>query len=130
TGDLATCDPDGFFRIVDRKKDLIITNGVNVYPTDVEHVLRDFDGIEDIAILGIPDEQHGELVKALVVPKNGTKFSHRAFDEFARAHLEVHKRPRVVEVVTGPLPRNQLGKLLRRALRDEHGTSTGPAKSR
>jgi long-chain acyl-CoA synthetase len=130
TGDLATCSPDGFFRIVDRKKDLIITNGVNVYPTDVEHVLREFDGIEDIAILGVPDERHGELVKALVVPKPGQEFNRRAFDAFAREHLEVHKRPRVVEVVPGPLPRNLLGKLLRRVLREHHGGGAAPAKPR
>jgi long-chain acyl-CoA synthetase len=120
TGDLGTCDADGFFRIVDRKKDIIITSGVNVYPTDVEHVLRTFEGVEDVAVLGVPDGDRGELVKAVVVPKNGRRFSRRAFDEFARRHLEVHKRPRVVEVVRGPLPRNALGKVLRRVLRAEH----------
>ena len=71
TGDLATCDADGFFRIVDRKKDLIITSGFNVYPTDVEHVLRQFEGVEDVAVLGVPDADRGELVKAVVVPKDG-----------------------------------------------------------
>jgi long-chain acyl-CoA synthetase len=127
TGDLATCDADGFFRIVDRKKDLIITSGVNVYPTDVEHVLRTYDGVEDVAVLGVPDAQRGELVKAVVVPKDGNRFSRRAFDEFARQHLEVHKRPRVVEVVAGPLPRNPLGKVLRRVLRDQHLDGQPPA---
>ncbi|MFO0826186.1 MAG: long-chain fatty acid--CoA ligase [Gemmataceae bacterium] len=122
TGDLASCDPDGFFKIVDRKKDLIITSGVNVYPTDVEHVLRQCEEVEDIAILGVPDAQRGELVKAVVVPKDMRKFSRRAFDEFARQHLEVHKRPRVVEVVAGPLPRTLLGKVLRRVLRENTGT--------
>jgi len=121
TGDLATCDADGFFKIVDRKKDLIITSGVNVYPTDVEHVLREYPEVEDIAIFGVPDAQRGELVKAVVVPKDIRKFSRRAFDEFARKHLEVHKRPRVVEVVAGPLPRTLLGKVLRRVLRDQKG---------
>jgi len=121
TGDLATCDKDGFFRIVDRKKDLIITNGVNVYPTYVEHILRAFEGIEDIAVLGVPDERHGEVVKALVVPKAGHRFNRRAFDVFVREHLEVHMRPREVEIVPGPLPRNPLGKLLRRVLRDQSG---------
>lgn len=121
TGDLATCDADGFFKIVDRKKDLIITSGVNVYPTDVEHVLRGCPEIEDIAILGVPDAERGELVKAVVVPKDMRKFSRRAFDHFAHDHLEVHKRPRVVEVVAGPLPRTLLGKVLRRVLRDQKG---------
>jgi len=120
TGDLATCDAEGFFRIVDRKKDLIITSGVNVYPTDVEFVLRKYEAVEDVAVLGIPDGDRGELVKAVVVPKDGRKFSRRAFDEFARQHLEVHKRPKLVEVVRGPLPRNPLGKVLRRMLRDQH----------
>jgi long-chain acyl-CoA synthetase len=122
TGDLASCDPDGFFKIVDRKKDLIITSGVNVYPTDVEHVLRQCEEVEDIAILGVPDAQRGELVKAVVVPKDMRKFSRRGFDEFARQHLEVHKRPRVVEVVAGPLPRTLLGKVLRRVLRENAGS--------
>ena len=97
---------------MDRKKDLIITSGVNVYPTDVEHVLRQYEGVEDVAVLGVPDADRGELVKAVVVPKDGRRFSRRAFDEFARQHLEVHKRPRVVEMVRGPLPRNPLGKVL------------------
>lgn len=120
TGDLATRDDDGFFKIVDRKKDLIITSGFNVYPTDVEHVLARFNGIAEVAVLGVPDPDRGELVKAVVVVKPGEKFHRRAFDDFAREHLEVHKRPRLVEVVPGPLPRNQLGKILRRVLREQH----------
>lgn len=119
TGDLATRDADGFFKIVDRKKDLIITSGVNVYPTDVEHVLRQFEEVEDVAVLGVPDPIRGELVKAVVVPKAGITFHRRAFEEFARQHLEVHRRPRVIAVVPGPLPRNALGKVLRRLLRDQ-----------
>jgi long-chain acyl-CoA synthetase len=97
---------------------------VNVYPTDVEHVLRAFEDIEDVAVLGVPDRERGELVKAVVVVKAGRRFHRRAFDEFARLHLEVHKRPRAVEVVPGPLPRNVLGKVLRRQLREQTG---GPA---
>jgi long-chain acyl-CoA synthetase len=130
TGDLGTYDADGFFKIVDRKKDLIITSGVNVYPTDVEYVLRNFDGIEDVAVLGVPDGDRGELVKAVVVAKDGHKFSRRAFDEYARQHLEVHRRPRLVEVVRGPLPRNPLGKVLRRVLRDQHLAGELPAGNR
>lgn len=120
TGDLAKRDEDGFFRIVDRKKDLIITSGFNVYPTDVEHVLARYNGIDDVGVLGVPDEQRGELVKAVVVPKEGVPFDRDAFDAFAKEHLAAHKRPRVVEVTTEKLPRNMLGKLLRRVLRDQH----------
>jgi long-chain acyl-CoA synthetase len=127
TGDLAACDADGFFRIVDRKKDLIITNGVNVYPTDVEHVLSQCAGVGEVAVLGVPDADRGELVKAVVVAKPGTKFDRRAFDEYARQHLEVHKRPKLVEVVPGPLPRNPLGKLLRRVLREQHANGEARA---
>jgi long-chain acyl-CoA synthetase len=129
TGDLATRDADGFFKIVDRKKDLIITSGVNVYPTDVEYVLRQFEDVEDVAVLGVPDVVRGELVKAVVVPKPGCKFRRRAFEEFARQHLEVHKRPRVISIVPGPLPRNPLGKVLRRLLRDQHTTTVGEGES-
>ncbi|WP_439631614.1 long-chain-fatty-acid--CoA ligase [Gemmata sp.] len=129
TGDLATCDADGFFKIVDRKKDLIITSGVNVYPTDVEHVLRGCPQVADVAVLGVPDKQRGELVKAVVVPKDMRAFSRRAFDDFVRQHLEVHKRPRVVEVVAGQLPRTMLGKVLRRALRDQPPQASGGRES-
>jgi long-chain acyl-CoA synthetase len=125
TGDLATSDADGFFRIVDRKKDLIITSGHNVFPTDVEHVLRGCAEVEDVAVVGIPDADRGELVKAVVVPRGGRRFNRRSFDKFARQHLEVHKRPRVVEVVRGPLPRNPIGKLLRQALRDQPNGKPG-----
>jgi long-chain acyl-CoA synthetase len=125
TGDLATRDGDGFFKIVDRKKDLIITSGFNVYPTDVEQVLRQFEGVEDVAVFGVPDALRGELVKAVVVPKDAAKFGKKAFADFAKHHLEVHRRPRVVEVVRGPLPRNPLGKILRRVLREQYpGGST------
>ncbi len=123
TGDLGSMDEDGFFKIVDRKKDLIITSGVNVYPTDVEHVLRQFEGLEDVAVLGVPDPQRGELVKAVLVMKDGVKFHRRAFDDFAKLHLEVHRRPREVEVIRGPLPRNPLGKVLRRVLREQHAAT-------
>jgi long-chain acyl-CoA synthetase len=123
TGDLATCDEDGFFRIVDRKKDVIITSGFNVYPTDVEQVLRSCPGVADVAIVGVPDECRGELVKAVVVPKHGEHFSLAAFDAFAQAHLAAYKRPRLVELASGDLPRNPLGKVLRRKLR---GASTSP----
>ncbi|MCS7021049.1 MAG: long-chain fatty acid--CoA ligase [Gemmataceae bacterium] len=136
TGDLATCDTDGFFRIVDRKKDLIITSGVNVYPGDVEAVLRRFDQVEDVAVFGVPDPDRGELVAAVVVPRPGVTFNRRAFDAFAREHLEVHKRPRKVEVSHAPLPRSAVGKVLRRLLREkfsgtesEQPADTSPASA-
>jgi long-chain acyl-CoA synthetase len=121
TGDLATCDSQGFFRIVDRKKDLIITSGINVYPAEVEHVLRRFPGVIDAAVVGVPDEQRGEVVKAFLVVGKKLRFNRRAFDRFAEEHLARPKRPRIVDVQAEDLPRNFLGKVLRRELRASSG---------
>jgi long-chain acyl-CoA synthetase len=123
TGDLATCDEKGFFRIVDRKKDLIITNGFNVYPADVETVLRTFPGVQDVAVVGHSDEAAGELVKAIVVLEPGHKFNRREFDAFARHKLSAQQRPKIVETRTIDLPRNFLGKVLRRELRGDPALS-------
>ncbi len=119
TGDLATCDADGFFCIKGRKKDLIVTSGFSLYPADVEYVLRQFSGVADAAVVGVPDPQRGEVVKAVLVLKKGHRFDRRAFDAFTEEHLSKHKRPRLVEVVDD-LPRNFLGKVLRRKLREAH----------
>ncbi|QDU39514.1 Long-chain-fatty-acid--CoA ligase [Maioricimonas rarisocia] len=120
TGDLASCDENGFFRIVDRKKDLIITSGFNVYPADVEETLRGCPGVVDIAIVGVPDEERGEVVKAVVVVESEKSFDRRAFEAYARDHMSAHKKPRIVEVREEDLPRNFLGKVLRRELREQH----------
>lgn len=117
TGDMGTCDELGYFRIVDRKKDLVITSGFNVYPADVEPVLRDCPCVKDIAIIGEPDAHCGELVKAVVTANSDIEFNRAAFDAFAAKHLSRHKRPKIVEVLDGDLPRNFLGKVLRRKLR-------------
>lgn len=123
TGDLACCDDDGFFRIVDRIKDLIITSGFNVYPGDVEETLRTYPGVKDVAVVGFPDEDRGEVVKAIMVVESQKKFSRSEFDAFTRRHLAAHKRPRIVEVRENDLPRNFLGKVLRRELRPTEPTN-------
>ena len=128
TGDLATCDADGFHRIVDRRKDLVITSGFNVYPADVEPVLRQYPGIEDVAIVGVPNPRCGELVKAFVSIRRGAGFSRPAFDRFVARHLAKHKRPALLEVIEGDLPRNFLGKVLRRKLRDAPTKSVTPVR--
>jgi long-chain acyl-CoA synthetase len=117
TGDLGTCDENGFFKIVDRKKDLIITSGFNVYPADVESVLRTYPGIDDVAVIGEPNEAVGELVRAVLVVNKGSQFNRRDFDQFVKEKLAAHQRPRIVETRTDDLPRNFLGKVLRRELR-------------
>ena len=118
TGDLGKRDDDGFFTIVDRKKDVIITSGFNVYPADVEPVLRECPGVEDVAIVGVPDALCGELVKAVVSVKASATFDERHFKAFAAEHLSKHKQPKLIEVIQGDLPRNFLGKVLRKHLRD------------
>jgi long-chain acyl-CoA synthetase len=117
TGDLASCDERGFFKIVDRIKDLIITSGFNVYPGDVEEVLRTYPGVKDVAVVGEPDEERGEVVKAVLVVDSPKNFQRRLFDEFTRQKLAAHKRPRIIEIRHEDLPRNFLGKVLRRQLR-------------
>lgn len=119
TGDLASCDARGFFRVVDRKKDLIITSGFNVIPGDVEDVLRTYPGVQDVAVVGVEDEERGEVVKAVLVVESKKSFRRREFDEFTRTNLAAFKRPRTVEVREDDLPRNFLGKVLRRELRDD-----------
>lgn len=119
TGDMGTCDEDGFFKVVDRKKDLVITSGFNVYPADVEPVLKDAPGVEDVVIVGEPDAKCGEVVKAVISVRSAEAFDRAAFDAFAVEHLAKYKRPRLVEVVVGELPKNFLGKVLRRKLRSD-----------
>ena len=129
TGDLATIDADGFVKIVDRKKDLIITSGFNVYPCDVEAILRGFPGVADAAVVGVPHHECGELVKAVLVLNPSARFDRKAFDAFCKENLAAHKRPKLVEVIVGDLPRNFLGKVLRRQLREPVSTNAAQATS-
>ena len=119
TGDLGAMDEDGYVKIVDRKKDLIITSGFNVYPTDIEAVLRQCPHVEDVAVIGEPDAICGEVVKAVISVKRNGAFDRASFDAFVAEHLAKHKRPRIVEIVEGELPKNFLGKVLRGKLRAE-----------
>ena len=124
TGDLATRDDDGFFKIVDRKKDLIITSGFNVYPSDVEFVLKQFPGVKDAAVVGVPDPQRGEIVKAFVAIDRKAKFDRRGLERFLKENLAHHKVPKIIEVIEGDLPRDFLGKVLRRKLRESRDQVT------
>ncbi|WP_034341790.1 long-chain-fatty-acid--CoA ligase [Deinococcus misasensis] len=115
TGDMATMDPDGYFRIVDRKKDVIITGGFNVYPREVEEVLYSHPDIQEAAVVGVPDAYRGEAVKAVVVLKPGKTVSAEELKQYCRKDLSPYKVPREIEFRT-ELPKTAVGKILRRAL--------------
>ncbi|MBM6551786.1 AMP-binding protein [Marinomonas ostreistagni] len=118
TGDIAVQQDDGYLRIVDRAKDLIIVSGFNVYPTEVEDVLTMHPSILEAAAIGIEDEKTGEAVKAFVVLREGETLDQQALHDFCREHLAAYKVPRHFET-RQELPKTNVGKILRRALRDE-----------
>jgi long-chain acyl-CoA synthetase len=121
TGDIGTMDERGYFRIVDRKKDMILVSGFNVYPNEVEDVLTQMDGVLEAAAVGVPDDKAGEAVKVVVVRKNPalTEADIRAYCE---QHLTGYKRPKVVEF-RNELPKTPVGKILRRELRGAAATT-------
>ncbi|SFR73634.1 long-chain acyl-CoA synthetase [Agromyces sp. CF514] len=117
TGDIVAIDDEGFVRVVDRIKELIITGGFNVAPTEVEEALRTYPGIDDVAVVGLPDPHSGEQVVAAVVLADGQRLDEAAIREFARERLTPYKVPkRVVEL--DELPRSLIGKVLRREVRN------------
>ncbi|GAA2069024.1 long-chain-fatty-acid--CoA ligase [Microbacterium hatanonis] len=118
TGDIVTIDDAGFVRIVDRIKELIITGGFNVAPTEVENVLRQHPLVEDVAVVGLPDEHSGEEVVAAVVLAPGAALDEDAIRTFARGILTPYKVPRRV-VVVDELPKSLIGKVLRRQVREQ-----------
>jgi long-chain acyl-CoA synthetase len=118
TGDIARMDEDGYFTIVDRKKDIIICGGYNVYPREVEEILFQHPAIKEAAAVGVPDEYRGETVKAIVVLKEGMRASPDEIIAFCKEHLAPYKVPRTVEFAQD-LPKTMVGKVLRRALREE-----------
>ncbi|MFA9455988.1 long-chain fatty acid--CoA ligase [Halalkalibacter sp. AB-rgal2] len=118
TGDMATMDNDGFFYIIDRKKDLIIASGFNIYPRDIEEVLFDHPKIIDAVVVGVPDEYRGETVKAFLVLKEGTTLDEEEIDSFCRERLAPYKVPRIYEC-RDSLPKTLIGKTLRRVLIEE-----------
>src|SRR5207247_7387015 len=91
TGDMARRDQDGYFTIVDRKKDIIKTSGFLVFPAEVEEVLRAFPGVAEAAVVGVPDLERGETVKALVVPQAGVKVDVAALEAYCKEHVGKHK---------------------------------------
>ncbi|GAA0333530.1 long-chain-fatty-acid--CoA ligase [Bacillus carboniphilus] len=118
TGDLGYMDEDGYFYVVDRKKDMIIAGGYNIYPREVEEVLYEHEDIQEVVVAGVPDPYRGETVKAYVVLKEGRNLTEEDLNHFARKALAAYKVPRQYEF-RKELPKTAVGKILRRALVDE-----------
>ena len=118
TGDVARMDEDGFFYIVQRKKDMLIVSGFNVYPNEIEDVLYTHPAVKECAVIGIHDQYRGEAVKAFVVLKGGSHSSADELIEFCREKLAKYKVPSVIEFRES-LPKSAVGKVLRRELREE-----------
>lgn len=120
TGDIARMDSNGFFYIVDRKKDMILVSGFNVYPNEVEDVMAACPGVLEVAAIGVPDDKSGEAVKLFVVRKNPA-LTEAEVRDYAKANLTGYKRPHIVEF-RDSLPKTNVGKILRRELRASPGS--------
>jgi long-chain acyl-CoA synthetase len=118
SGDIGFMDDDGYFHIADRKKDMIIAGGYNIYPADVEAVIFEHPAVKEAAVIGVPDEYRGESVKAFIVLKEGQTVSEEEIIEFCRERMAAYRVPRQVEF-RDDLPKSVIGKVLRRELREE-----------
>ncbi|MFP3890485.1 AMP-binding protein [uncultured Ralstonia sp.] len=117
TGDIGVMDPRGYIRLIDRKKDMILVSGFNVYPNEIEDVVALHPDVLEVAAIGVPDPVAGERVKIIVVPRNGA-LTEADLLTHCRAHLTGYKMPRMVEFRHEELPKSTVGKILRRELRD------------
>jgi long-chain acyl-CoA synthetase len=122
SGDIGVMDERGFFKIVDRKKDMVLVSGFNVYPNEVEDVVAGMPGVLECAVVGVPDDKTGEAVKLVIVKRppapGGEELTEAQVREFCKANLTGYKQPRVIEFRT-ELPKTPVGKILRRELRDK-----------
>ncbi len=116
TGDMAILREDGFYKLVDRKKDMILVSGFNVYPNEIEDVVSQHEKVVEAAAIGLADEHSGEVVKLFVVPADPSLTEDEVY-EYCREHLTAYKRPKCIEFVE-ELPKSNVGKILRRELRD------------
>jgi long-chain acyl-CoA synthetase len=117
SGDIGTVDERGYYKIVDRKKDMVLVSGFNVYPNEVEDVVAGLEGVMECAVVGVADEKTGEAVK-LVIVKKDPNLTEEKVREFCKANLTGYKQPKVIEFRT-ELPKTPVGKILRRELRDK-----------
>jgi long-chain acyl-CoA synthetase len=116
TGDVGYREPDGYFYITDRKKDMLLVNGINVYPREIEEIIYQFPGVKEAAVIGQPDPRKGEQPVAFVAAADGAVIDEKALLQFIRGKLADYKVPRHVTFLPA-LPRNATGKILKTALR-------------
>jgi long-chain acyl-CoA synthetase len=118
TGDIGHRDADGYYFITDRKKDMLLVNGINVYPREVEEVIHQFPGVKETAVIGIPDARKGEQPLAYIAPADGVRLDEKALHQFLRQKLADYKVPKQIVIISA-LPRNATGKILKTVLREE-----------
>ena len=126
TGDGGYVDDEGYLFLTDRIKDMIVTGGENVYPVEVEEALSQHPAVDEVAVVGVPDERWGETVKALIVLRAGATATPEELVAFARERIAGYKLPRIIEFVDD-LPRTPSGKVLKRELRERHAAGTAGA---
>jgi len=130
SGDIGKMDEDGYFYIVDRMKDMIIRGGFNVYPREIEEVMMTHEDVSLVAVIGVPSEQHGEEIKAYVVPQTGVTPDIDALRAWCKDQMAAYKYPRIIEVVDS-LPLGPTGKILKlelRAMDEAKRQEEAPAK--
>ena len=113
---MAKQDEDGYLYIVDRKKDMVISGGVNIYPREIEDVLHNHPKIEDVAVIGVPDQKWGESLKAFIVTNNPNELEPEEVLSFCENNISKIKMPKIIEFID-KIPRNANGKVLKTALR-------------
>jgi fatty-acyl-CoA synthase len=121
-GDLVRMDKEGYIYIVDRKKDMIISGGENIYSAEIEQVICRHPKVQECAVIGVHDKDWGEAVKAIVVPKFGEQLTEKEVIDFCKQYLASYKKPKSVDFMDA-LPRNAMGKVLKRELREKYGES-------
>ncbi len=121
-GDMARRDEDGYYHLVDRKSNMIITGGENVYPSEVENLVGSHPKVKDVAVIGVPHEKWGEAVKSVVVLHEGQQATEDEIIKYCRGKIAGFKRPKSVEFIKDDeMPRNATGKILHRILRERYG---------